>query len=265
MPARTALAPGGIPGRFARLGGFPEGEIHGVMFAVVHFDAGAGHHIPQFAARQHAVPWEFFHRVVDIALDGIGQAVVHQGLHGTDNIGNMLGHAGIDLDTAYIQLVHDFKIGFDIAAADVAPLHAFFVGRLDNLIVHVRKILNMGHLIAFLLEEAMDDVPRHERSGVADVGMVIRGDTADIDADLAFLLRDEGLLFTAHCVIDFDFFCIHAVHLAHCACAVAHRVMPALARLFATRLSTRSSPIRGIISASSGPCWLPVRATRTGR
>ena len=71
MPARTAFAPGAVPRRFAGLSTFPEGEVHGIVLAVVDFDTGAGHHVVEAAAAQFAVVGEFFDAVIDVVVDDV--------------------------------------------------------------------------------------------------------------------------------------------------------------------------------------------------
>ena len=106
----------------------------------------------------------------------------------------------------HIQLVHGFKISLDVAVGDDLPADALCIGSLDNLVIHVGKILDVLYLKAALPEITLDDIPGYKRTGVADMGMVVGGDAADIHAHLARLLRHKFFFFPCHGIVDFKHF-----------------------------------------------------------
>ena len=90
MPARTARPPGRLPGRLARLGHLPQHKVHGVTFALLHADPGAGLQLLQILTGEATI--------LGVAVDGeehiaiirhIGVAIVQQLLHQRDDLGDM--------------------------------------------------------------------------------------------------------------------------------------------------------------------------------
>ena len=205
VPARTAFAPGAVPRRFAGLSTFPEGEVHGIVLAVVDFDTGAGHHVVEAATAQFAVVGELFDAVIDVVVDDVGIAFVDEGLDHVDDFIHVFRYAGILVGPADVELVHDVEVRCDIAVGNGIPRDAFAVGSVDDLIVDVGEVLDVRDFIAQVFQIALDDVPRDERTGIAHVGMVVRRNAADIHLDLARRNGHEDFFFTGQCIIYFQF------------------------------------------------------------
>ena len=127
---------------------------------------------------------KFFNTVENVAVHYIGIAIINQALHSADNVLDMLGYARINMGTAYIQFIHYFKVGIDVAIADVEPLYAFFVSGVDDFVIHIGEVLYMGYIIALVLQEATNYVPSYEGTGIANVGMVVGGNAAYINIGL---------------------------------------------------------------------------------
>ena len=192
VPARTAFTPRAIPRRFARFSPFPESEVHGIVFAVVDFDAGAGHHVVEAAAAQFAIVGELFDAVIDVVVDDVGIALVDKSLNHVDDFIHVFRNAGILISPADVELVHDVEVRRNIAVGNSIPRDAFAVGSVDDLVVDVGEVLNVRDFIAQVFQITLDDVPCDEGTGIAHVGMVIRCNAADIHLDLARRNRHEG-------------------------------------------------------------------------
>ena len=204
MPARASLAPRAVPGRLARLRGLPEREVHRMVLGRVDLDARAGLHVVETAAAELAVMRELLDAVVDIAVvDHIGVALRDELLDHRDDLRHRLTDARVDIGMADVQRIHRLEIGLDVAVGDVLPRHAFLVGRIDDLVVDIREVLDVVDLVALLGKVAADDVPGHEGACIADVRVVVRRDAAAVDADLALLERLELLLAAGHRIVDF--------------------------------------------------------------
>ena len=191
MPARASVAPRAFPVRFAGFGCFPQRKIKRVMLFVVNVNAGAGHHIFQLASGKFAVAVKLFNAVIYIAVKLIGIAFINKGLYNIDNFLHMLGNTRVNMRASYVQLIHYFKISVDITPADVAPLHAFLIRRIDDFIVNIGKILNMQNVIAFMLQKTADNVPGYKGARVADMGMVVRRNAANIHIGFAGMQRHK--------------------------------------------------------------------------
>ena len=76
------------------------------------------------------------------------------------------------------------------------------VGPVDDLVIDVRKVADIGHVISAVSEIAVDRVEDDGRPGMADVGEIVDRDPADIHPDL-FLLEGNKFFFLAgQCVVD---------------------------------------------------------------
>ena len=93
--------------------------------------------------------------------------------------------------TAHIEFIHYFKVGVNVAVADIIPLYAFFIGSVDNLVINIGEVLYMGYVIAFMLQEAADNVPGYERTRITNMRMVVRSNTANIDVGFTGMNRYE--------------------------------------------------------------------------
>ena len=184
MPARAAIAPGARPGGLAGLSRFPQRKVHRILLAVVHVHTRASHHILNITTGQLAIMLKFFYAIENVAVHYISIAIINQALYGANDILDMLGYARINMRTAYIQLIHYFKIGIDVTVADVEPLHALFVGSVDDFVIHIGEVLHMGYIIALVLQEAANYVPGYEGARIADMGMVVGGNAAHINIGL---------------------------------------------------------------------------------
>ena len=174
------------------------------MLFVVNVNAGAGHHIFQLASGKFTVAVKLFNAVIYVAVKLIGIAFINKGLHNIKNFLHMLGNARVNMRAAYVQLIHYFKISVDITPADVAPLHAFLVGRVDDFIVNIGKILHMQNVIAFMLQKTADNVPGYKGARIADMGMVVRRNTANIHIGFARMQRHKFFFLFGERIINFN-------------------------------------------------------------
>ena len=191
MPAGTTRTPRALPSRLARFSGFPQRKIHRIMLAVINVYTRAGHHILNITAGKLTIVFKFFYTVENVAVNNITIAIVNQALNGFDDIIDMLGYTRINMRTAHIKLIHYFKVGVNVAVADIIPLYALFIGSIDNLVINIGKVLYMGYVIAFVLQEAADNVPGYERTRITNMRMVVRSNTANIDVGFARMNRYE--------------------------------------------------------------------------
>ena len=205
VPARTAFAPGAVPCRFARFSTLPEGKVHGIVFTVVNFDAGAGFHVVEAAAAQFTVVVKFFNAVIDVVVDDVGIALIDEALYHFDDVIHVFRDAGITVSPTDMELIHDVEVSRNVAVGNRIPADAFPIGGIDDLVVDVGEVLDMRDFIAEVFQIALDDVPGYERTGIPHVGMVIRRNATDIHFDLARRDGNEGLLFTSQRIVYFQF------------------------------------------------------------
>ena len=157
-----------------------------MVFALVHFYPCAGFHVVQRASAQLAIVCKLFHRIIHIAVNDIGKAVFDQLSHHIDDFLHMCRYFGVDRRPAHIQLVHHFKIAGNIALGNSMPRHLLLIGSPNNFIIHIGEVLHMHHFPALLLQIAANDIPGHKRPGVADMGMIVRSNAANIHFNFSF-------------------------------------------------------------------------------
>jgi hypothetical protein len=82
----------------------------------------------------------------------------------------------------------------DVLLADLSRGHPLFPGLADDLVVHVRKVLDEGHLPAAVLEITPQRVEDHKGTRVAYVKKIVYGRTADVDLDVVLVDGPKLLL-----------------------------------------------------------------------
>ena len=87
----------------------------------------------------------------------------------------------------------------------------------------VGEVLDVAHRIAAFREKAADRIPGHERTGIADMRMVVGSDAADVDLRFSFFDRMEYFFFFCQSVIYFDLF--HKSLLFYYICNFLNRCM----------------------------------------
>ena len=176
------------------------------MLSLVYLYTGTSLHILQLPTAKLAVLREFLHAEVHIPLQLVGIALVDELLHHVDDIRNMLRNLWIQVSPLYIQLVHGLKIAGNVTLADNGCLYSLGIGSLDDLIVHIGKVLNMLYLIAPIAEIPLDYIPGNKRTGIADMWVIVWGNAANIHAYLTWLLWDKLLFFSGKSIVNLNHF-----------------------------------------------------------
>ena len=116
VPAGATLAPRAVPGNFARLGGFPEGEVHRVVLGFFHLDACACLHIVKFATGEFAVVVVADDAEVDVAVRrGIRGFLLDQPLNEVDDKRHGLAYLRSRRGRLDIEVGKFIGVCFDIA------------------------------------------------------------------------------------------------------------------------------------------------------
>jgi hypothetical protein len=87
----------------------------------------------------------------------------------------------------------------------LADAHARRRSVLDDAVVHVREVHHLHHPKAARFQEAPQDVLKHERAEIPDVGKIVDGRSAGVHAHLARVERDEGLDAVRQRIVKADF------------------------------------------------------------
>ena len=139
----------------------------------------------------------------------VGVAVVDEGLHEFDDLGNGLAGLGLDVGRADAQGGHVGAGAVDVDLGPVQRIHAVFVGGGNDLVVHIRPVAHIGHIVALVFQIAADHIELQRLLGVADVGVGVGGDAAGVHPYLLVLYGLEFRLFPGKTVINLHSVLLH--------------------------------------------------------
>ena len=108
---------------------------------------------------------------------------------------DIFGRFRVDIGRSDIEARGVFFVFLDIPAADGQVIGAFLVGFVDDFVVDIGEILDVGDLIAQVLEPPAQHVERADGAGVADMDIVIDGWPAGVDFDFSRFDGGEFLFF----------------------------------------------------------------------
>ena len=86
--------------------------------------------------------------------------------------------------------------------AEMRDRFAVFDSALDDLVVDVGDVADVGHVVTGGLQPAVNHVENHHHAGVAEVAVVIDGHAADVHANLVRFDGGEYLFFAFQRVVD---------------------------------------------------------------
>src|SRR5581483_2447559 len=191
VPAGAALAPRRIPRRLAGLGRLPQREVERRALLLAHVDARAGLELIERLMRELAVGGEIADREVDVALRRVGDPARHQLLDQRDDLAHVVGDLGLDVGRDAAERGGVFAEDLREAFCQREEIFAELVGALDDLVVDVGDVADVGDLEPALAQMARDHVEGDHRARVAEVDEVVGGRAAGVHAHAAGLTRNQ--------------------------------------------------------------------------
>ena len=201
VPAGATLAPRAVPGRLARLCALPEREIQRVFFLGGDVNARACFEVFNRHVRELAIFLKLRRAEVDIAVHGVGIALVHQRLDDVEDGVDVVGCQRVHIRRADAEAFRVGEILVDVALGNDIVGHALLARAADDLVVDVGEVLHEGHGIAAVFEVAAEHVEDDKAARVADMEVVVDGRAAGVHLDLAGLNRDKFLFFAGERVV----------------------------------------------------------------
>ena len=202
VPAGAARAPGRVPGRLAGLGGLPEGEVERVALVRVDLDPGAGQELGQVAAGQLAVLGPLADGEVDVAVGLVGEADVDQAGDQGQHLGDVAAGPWRDVGREHAKGGGDPVVDPGPVLGDDERLQRVVAGGVDDLVVDVGVVADVQDVVAGGGQVAAEDVEHDDVAQVADVGLAVDRDPAQVDADPARVAGDERLLAPGERVVE---------------------------------------------------------------
>ena len=192
VPSRSAHAPRRLPSDFGFLfAGLPQREVQRILLDLTYRDAGAALKIVDVLSRQFAVFRELASRIIDVAVRLISVALVYQGLNELYDLRDVLRDLRMHVGLHNAQRLRVVEVLLDVFLGDFRSADALLLGPVDDLVIHVGKVLHELDLVASVFEVPSECIEHHERSGVSYVKEIVDRRSADIHPDLARLDRYE--------------------------------------------------------------------------
>mmetsp|Transcript_10080 Transcript_10080/g.40882 ORF Transcript_10080/g.40882 Transcript_10080/m.40882 type:complete len:728 (-) Transcript_10080:26-2209(-) len=264
VPPGPPRAPRRRPRRLARLGGFPDGEVFGVLLELLgrrrvgqraftlgeqrRRPDGLGHELAVLEPRRYkcgrvevdAAQFVVV-GVVAVGTVAVREAARDEALDEGHDLGDVLGHARQRRRPLDVERGHVAQEGRLPLARERFGRDAALATPLDDLVVDVRHVEDVGHVVARdRPQDAAHHVELHVGARVAHVGRVVHGRPADVHRDVppGLVDRHEGHLGPRQRVVDVE---------ARTAAARGRRRHAPLGAKRARRLLHSSSSRRGMI------------------
>ena len=201
VPAGVADAPRAVPAQeVIGVGRFPQSKIGGIALFGQYFDARAFFLLFHLTAAQLAVIWVSRHIKIDRAIDLIGVSLGDERFDHFDLLGNVATGAGANVGAHHRKGVHVLEIDAGVhlhnlhGGDGILPRFALnFVLALVGIahqMADIGDVLDIQHVVAQVAQVAHHHIEADVGFGVANVGVIVHGGTADVDVDFA---RVEGL------------------------------------------------------------------------
>ena len=158
-----------------------------------HLDAGAGDHLAQVSLRQAAVV--FVTRYIEqyVAFRLIGMAAVDQRLDHFDHFSDMLRGKWLDVRRQHPERAHVVVVSLDVFRGNLVDRLPGLYRHLVDLVIDIRDVAGERKFVA-PPEHPCQQIEYDGRTGVADMGIVVDGRTAQVHRDLLVVEGFEGHL-----------------------------------------------------------------------
>src|SRR5215212_5633455 len=181
VPSRTPGTPRALPRGLGRLRSLPEGEVQGALLVPGLALFRLAHLLGTLVA-EATVLGEALDGVVDVTVAGGVSVTLPDKLpNERDHLGDVLGGARFDIWEADAEEREPLVEGVGVAAHDLLPGDALLVGLVDDLVLHVSDVLDVGDVVAPALEVPHRHVPEQRRPRVPYVDVVVDRGPADVE------------------------------------------------------------------------------------
>ncbi|MNK64870.1 hypothetical protein D3C87_841540 [compost metagenome] len=212
VPARTTATPGAFPARFIIRGQFPQHEIAGGLLVGFHRHARARLLFVQRPLGKLAV---IRHRPgveQHFAASRIGMATRDQPFDEVDHFRDIVsgarfdgrrkaterGHILMELVGGLFRHRMDGVVQRQMRIIPQRP-------RVD-LVIEIGDVAGIGHMVFAkdVAQQPVENIEHDDRAGIADMGKIIDGRTADIHAHIVSVDRRKFRFFACECIVKFQ-------------------------------------------------------------
>ena len=186
VPAGAAPAQRAVPGRLARPLRPPQQRIEWVMLTgtagITAAFGGKRDHLVVPEVPDLAEPGCLAHREVDVGVETVGRSPCVQRLDESCYVGDGFDRADEVPRRQHVEREHIVAETAGFLLSKIAPVDAFLVCPLKQGVVHVRDVLDVVDLMSGVGKLAVQKVIGEVGGGMPEMGGVVRGDAADVDA-----------------------------------------------------------------------------------
>ena len=122
------------------------------------------------------------HPIIDVAVDPVGESFFQHRADHLKNLRHVFRGPRFNVRSADAQPFHVTGVRLHIFLDDSVPGDAFLRRPVDDLIIHVGEVFDVGHVIPSIHEIPPEHVKDDRTSGMAHMTFIVHGDTADVDA-----------------------------------------------------------------------------------
>ena len=186
VPAGTPRAPRAVPGGLTRSLGAPQQAVERVLLArAVGVAAALGEDLQHGLAVEAGDRPEVRvsgHREVEVVVHAVDRARLVEALDERDDLRDGLDGADVVGRRQDAQGLHVVTEELRLALGQLDPVDLDLLGALEQRVVDVGDVLDVGHVVAGVAPGAVEQVEADVGRGVAHVGRVVGRDAADVEA-----------------------------------------------------------------------------------
>ena len=206
VPARTALAPRGLPIRLTLFFRFPENEVVRILLALLtgYLDlTESGLEIVKILMGKLSVIFKFPDTVVNRSVSShIGVTFFDQGADHIQHAADLFCRQRVLCCRLDIHALHIlFALG-NVALGDRLCINALLDGFFDDLIIDIRKVGYIIYIVSFIFKVPSYRIKYDHRSRVSDVDKVVDGRSAHVHFYFSRLYRNELFFSLCECIVD---------------------------------------------------------------
>ena len=172
-----------------------------MFFPSVDIDAGSRLKIFEALLREFPVIGKALHVKIDVAVDDVGVLLLDKALDEGNDVVNMVSRPRAVGRTVYTQSLGILPVGADEAFGQFLDGEAHLLGTVDHLVIDVGEVLDIRDAVTKVFHIASENVEDDERSGVADMEIVVNSGAADVKGHLSLSDGDEGLFLASQVVV----------------------------------------------------------------
>ena len=200
-PAPQGEGHEGSPG----FGVLPQHEIERIELEFVDLHPRARAQLVDLLAGKRTVARKFAHRIHHIAVRReVGVSLVDQRLRHGDDGRDELGRARLEIRDLQPERRTVLLHGEREAPRELGPVLAVLRRALNDLVVDVGDVANVGDLEAARAQVALHQIEHRQHPRVTEVNVVVHGDAADVHAHFVAAQRLELRLAAGQRIMNFE-------------------------------------------------------------